>query len=67
MSGRGRTTGVWQPPKYDRATLLEEVEHLRAFGWPDERIADRLGVRLDSMRKMLARAGGKESTTQSTT
>ena len=64
MTGRGRTRGVWAPPKYDRATLAEEYEHLRAFGWPDERIADRLGVRLDSMRKMLARA---ESTTQSTT
>ena len=60
----GSTRGVWAPPKYDRATLAEEYEHLRQFGWPDERIADRSsGVRLDSMRKALARA---ESTTQST-
>jgi hypothetical protein len=61
MTGRGSTRGVWAPPKYDRATLLEEVEHLRQFGWPDDRIADRLGLRLDSMRKMLARG---ESTTR---
>ena len=33
------------------ADLAEEWQHLRGFGWSDQRIAERFGMRLDSIKR----------------
>lgn len=38
-----------------------EYEHFRSFGWDEQRIADRLGVLLSSLRTALARRAAKEA------
>ncbi|MBN3459675.1 helix-turn-helix domain-containing protein [Mycobacterium sp. DSM 3803] len=46
-----------------------EWEHFREFGWPDRRIADRLGVQIETVQQwsLRFRATGKPSNTRSLT
>lgn len=46
-----------QHEELKRAIFLEEYEHFRGFGWPDEQIAERFGIQLNSLQVRLRRMG----------
>ena len=55
--------GYRPPERIDLALLdddlAEEWQHLRGFGWTDERIADRFGMRLESIKRRGYRRSSK--------
>lgn len=62
--GQWPTDLGYRPPKRIDLALLdddlaEEWQHLREFGWTDERIADRFGMRLESIKRRGYRRSNK--------
>lgn len=43
----------------DDPNLVEEWRHLRGFGWSDTRIAERFGMRLESIKRRGYRRSSK--------
>lgn len=53
----GVAAGQGKSPLHRKWTeTLEEVEHFKAFGYSDERIAQRLGIRADTLYQVRRRA-----------
>ena len=64
--GKWPTDLGYRPPERIDLALLdddlaEEWQHLREFGWTDERIADRFGMRLESINRRGHRRSNREA------